>query len=168
MAIILRTPSTHLNKRFEFEVSNDNKIQIRKIVEPQNPEEAYTLNPPFFYDINAIRDLYLWLLSRQKIDGWVELGTKNETETPNAGTVEEWARSTTNPIGGFYGLTPHLKGRFATFIPPILEYMGLAEVEHKFVGNRMRARLRTGLGTTQHTYKKTIKLEIPQKKKAIA
>jgi hypothetical protein len=154
MAIVLRTPSTHLEKRFEFEVTLDNRIQIRKIVEPQNPREAYTLNPPFFYNLNAITDLYLWLLSRQENDGWVELGTKNETETPNAGTVEEWARSTTNPIGGFYGLTSRFRGRFATFIPPILEYMGLAEVEHNTGGNRMRARLRAGPVTTKHLYKK--------------
>jgi len=69
----------------------------------------------------------------------VELGTKNENEIPNARTVEEWARSESNPIGGFYGSTPRFRGRFATFVPPILEFMGFVEIEHNSSNNRIRA-----------------------------
>jgi len=92
----------------------------------------------FHYHLSAIRDLYLWL--RNDCDGdWVALGTKGEEETPRAGTVEEWARSPENPIGGWYGLTGGRRGRFASFIPPILELLRLAEVEHNPHNNRMRA-----------------------------
>lgn len=91
-----------------------------------------------YYHLDAINDLYLWLKNTMNKE-WVYLGTKNEDETPNQGTVEAWARSSTNPRGGFYGLKNGLKGRFATFVPPILEYMGLVEIEHGGKNNRIRA-----------------------------
>ena len=34
----------------------------------------------------------------------------------------------------------HLRGRFAMYVPPVLEHLGRAEVEHNPRGNRMRAR----------------------------
>ncbi len=161
MAIILRTPTHNRNRWFEFEVTPNQRIQIRSIQEdgtpeteeqPANPPDEYTLGEPFNYRLEAIRDLYLWLLSRQDNDEWMVLGSRNERLTGNAtlleGSVETWARP---PDNEWYGLTRELRGRFATFIPPILEYMGLAEVEHNNAnGNRMRARLRTQLVTTRH------------------
>jgi hypothetical protein len=33
-----------------------------------------------------------------------------------------------------------LRGRFANYVPPVLEQLGTVEVEHKARGNRMRAR----------------------------
>ena len=54
-------------------------------------------------------------------------------------TVEAWARSENNPIGGWYGLKKGLRGRFAMYMPPLLEALGLAEVEHNPRNNRMRA-----------------------------
>jgi len=69
----------------------------------------------------------------------VLLGPKNQQEVPTPGTVEEWARSLDDPLNRFYGLNEGLKGRFATFVPPILEYMGLVEIEHKGNNNRIRA-----------------------------
>lgn len=127
MTITLRTPS--LTSNFEFDISTLTLHQIRII--SRNGTE-------FFYHLDAIRDLYLWLKDTRNGE-WVELGTKNENETPNVGTVEEWARSRNNPIGDFYGLTPRFRGRFASFIPPILEFLGFAEVEHNPRNNRMRA-----------------------------
>ena len=50
-----------------------------------------------------------------------------------------WARSSTNPVGGWYGLKKGLRGRFANYVPPVLERLGLAEVEHNARNNRMRA-----------------------------
>lgn len=90
------------------------------------------------YDLRAIKDLYNWLRHEQNGE-WVYLGSKGEEESPDPHTVEAWARDTNNPIGGFYGLTKGRKGRFASYIPSILEYLGLAEVEHKGKNNRMRA-----------------------------
>lgn len=140
MAIVLTTPSTNLQRRFEFEVTRDDQIQISKIVESLNPAEHYTLNNPFHYRLEAIRDLYLWLRNENN-NGWVLLATRNEYIGENDpqlifGSVEAWARP---PINDWYGITPGLRGRFATFIPPILEYLGLAEVEHNPQNNRMRA-----------------------------
>jgi hypothetical protein len=53
--------------------------------------------------------------------------------------VEAWARSSSNPVGGRYGLQKGLRGRFGDYVPPVLEALGLAEVEHQPRNNRMRA-----------------------------
>jgi hypothetical protein len=89
-----------------------------------------------FYDARAIDDLYTML---KKYDEWMELGSSDEQKTAKEGTVEAWARSTNNPIGGWYGLKKGLRGRFGMYMPPLLEKLGLAEVEHNPRGNRMRA-----------------------------
>ncbi|HXQ76202.1 MAG TPA: hypothetical protein VN791_06870 [Acidimicrobiales bacterium] len=44
-----------------------------------------------------------------------------------------------NPVGGWYGLKKGLRGRFGNYVPPVLEVLGLAEVEHNARNNRMRA-----------------------------
>ena len=88
------------------------------------------------YDLRAIDDLYAML--KQHGD-WMELGSADEQKPAKEGTVEAWARSPTNPIGGWYGLKKGLRGRFGMYIPPLLEALGLAEVEHQARGNRMRA-----------------------------
>lgn len=153
MAIVLRTPTHNRNRWFEFEVIN-NQIQIRSIQEdgvpdapgvPGRPAGNYNLGVPFYYRLKAIKDLYVWLRLQRENDangGWVLLASRNEHIGPNDpplvdGSVEAWARP---PVSAnWYGLTDNLKGRFATFIPPILEYLGLAEVEHNARNNRMRA-----------------------------
>jgi hypothetical protein len=88
------------------------------------------------YDLRAIDDLYAML--KQHGD-WMELGSADEQKPAKEGTVEAWARSPTNPIGGWYGLKKGLRGRFGMYIPPLLEALGLTEVEHQAKGNRMRA-----------------------------
>ena len=70
---------------------------------------------------------------------WVLLGSKDEKAPTQPGTVEDWGRSPDNPIGGWYGLKKNFRGRFAMYIPPLMEYLGLAEVEHNKRNNRMRA-----------------------------
>jgi hypothetical protein len=70
---------------------------------------------------------------------WVALGSADEQKQAAAGTVEAWARATDNPAGGWYGLEKGLRGRFANYVPPVLETLGLAEVEHNARNNRMRA-----------------------------
>lgn len=88
------------------------------------------------YDLRIIEDLHRWL---QEQGDWVELGNADEQKPAKEGTVEAWARSEENPLGAWYGLKKGLKGRVGNYVPPVLEAMGLAEVEHNARGNRMRA-----------------------------
>jgi hypothetical protein len=68
------------------------------------------------------------------------IGSADENKPAAEGTVEAWGRAKTNPVGGFYGLKKGLRGRFGMYLPPVLEALGLAEVEHNPRNNRMRAR----------------------------
>lgn len=70
---------------------------------------------------------------------WVALGSADEGKEAAPDTVEAWGRSDTNPVGGWYGLKKGLRGRFGNYVPPVLEALGLAEVEHNARNNRMRA-----------------------------
>lgn len=70
---------------------------------------------------------------------WMPLGGADEQKVAAAGTVEAWGRSPKNAIGGWYGLKKGLRGRFGVYVPPVLEALGLAEVEHLPKNNRMRA-----------------------------
>jgi len=89
------------------------------------------------YDLRCIDDLHAMLVAR---GDWVPLGNADEQKQAAEGTVEAWARSDDNPIGGWYGLKKGLRGRFGNYVPPVMEELGLAEVEHQARGNRMRAR----------------------------
>ena len=71
---------------------------------------------------------------------WVPLGSADEQKPAVPGTVEAWARSADNPVGGWYGMKKGLRGRFANYVPPVMELLGLAEVEHGVKNNRIRAR----------------------------
>lgn len=88
------------------------------------------------YHLRAIDDLHAML--RQAGD-WVLLGSADEGKPVPDGTVEAWARADDNPVGGWYGLKKGLRGRFANYVPPVLEQLGLAEVEHNPRNNRARA-----------------------------
>jgi hypothetical protein len=90
-----------------------------------------------FYDYRCLADLHAMLKAKGT---WVELGSADEQKTAKEGTVEAWARSSTNPIGGWYGLKKGLRGRFAMYIPPLMEYLGLAELTHESKGNQMKAK----------------------------
>jgi hypothetical protein len=89
------------------------------------------------YRARAVDDLHAWLEER---GDWVPLGAADEQKPAAPGTVEAWARSADNPVGGWYGLKKGLRGRFGMYIPPLLEALGLAELEHNPRNNRMRAR----------------------------
>jgi hypothetical protein len=88
------------------------------------------------YAARCIEDLHAMLVAH---GDWMELGTADEQKEPAPGTVEAWARSPDNPVGGFYGLRKGYRGRFAMYVPPLLEVLGLAEVSHEKRGNSMRA-----------------------------
>jgi hypothetical protein len=88
------------------------------------------------YDKRAIDDLHAMLKAH---GDWMLLGSTDEQKPAPEGTVEAWARSESNPVGGWYGPKKGLRGRVANYIPPVMEALGMAEVEHKAKGNRMRA-----------------------------
>jgi uncharacterized protein DUF6855 len=88
------------------------------------------------YHLRCIDDLHQML--RQHGD-WMPLGNADEQKPAAPGTVEAWARSAENPVGGWYGLKKGLRGRFGNYVPPVLERLGLAELEHNPRNNRIRA-----------------------------
>jgi hypothetical protein len=90
-----------------------------------------------YYDFRCINDLYEML---KKHGDWMFLGGADEQKLAVEGTVEAWGRSTDNPIAGWYGLKKGLRGRFGVYIPPLMEELGLAEVEHNPRNNKMRAK----------------------------
>ena len=89
------------------------------------------------YDMRAIEDLHTML---RKHGDWMLLGSADEQKAAAEGTVEAWGRSAKNPVKGWYGLKKGLRGRFGMYMPPLLEELGLAEVEHNAKNNRMRAK----------------------------
>ncbi|MEP6659457.1 MAG: DUF6855 family protein [Acidimicrobiales bacterium] len=105
-----------------------------------------TLDPPALvvqvsktelrYHLRCIDDLHTMLVER---GDWVPLGNADEQKPAAEGTVEAWGRADDNPVGGWYGLKKGLRGRFANYVPPVLEQLRLAEVEHNPRNNRMRA-----------------------------
>jgi hypothetical protein len=88
------------------------------------------------YALRGIADLHAMLLAH---GDWMPLGSADEQKPAAEGTVEAWGRAKKNPVGGFYGLKKGLRGRFGMYVPPVLEALGLAEVEHNAKNNRMRA-----------------------------
>ena len=88
------------------------------------------------YHLRCIDDLHAML---KKHGDWMLLGSADEQKPAAEGTVEAWGRSAANPVKGFYGLKKGLRGRFGMYVPPVLEALGLAEVEHAPKNNRMRA-----------------------------
>ncbi|HXJ64261.1 MAG TPA: hypothetical protein VNN79_10950 [Actinomycetota bacterium] len=88
------------------------------------------------YQARAIEDLHAML---QANGDWMPLGSADEQKPAADGTVEAWGRSPDNPVGGWYGLRKGYRGRFGMYMPPLLEALGLAEVEHNPRNNRMRA-----------------------------
>jgi hypothetical protein len=88
------------------------------------------------YHLRCIDDLHAMLKAHAD---WMPLGSADEQKAAADGTVEAWARSPQNPVGGWYGLKKGLRGRFGMYVPPVLEALGLAEVEHNAKNNRMRA-----------------------------
>ncbi len=89
------------------------------------------------YDIRCIDDLHAML---KAAGGWVELGGADEQKPAKDGTVEAWGRSSSNPVGGWYGRKKGLRGRFGVYVPPLMEELGLCELEHNPKNNRMRAK----------------------------
>jgi hypothetical protein len=88
------------------------------------------------YQLRCLEDLHAMLKAH---GDWMLLGSADEQKPAAEGTVEAWGRSPNNPVGGWYGLKKGLRGRFGMYIPPLMEALQLAEVEHNPKNNRMRA-----------------------------
>ena len=88
------------------------------------------------YHLRCIEDLHAMLVAH---GDWMPLGSADEQKPAAEGTVEAWGRSADNPVGGWYGFKKGLRGRFGMYVPPVLEALRLAEVEHNERNNRMRA-----------------------------
>jgi hypothetical protein len=122
----LKTPSG----QSEFVAFRDPSLEVRALVVQVGKTELR-------YQLRCIDDLHAMLRAR---GDWVALGNADEQKPAAEGTVEAWGRSADNPVGGWYGLKKGLRGRFGNYVPPVLEVLGLAEVEHGPRNNRMRAR----------------------------
>ena len=95
------------------------------------------------YQLRAIKDLQAML---EKRGDWVELGNADEGKPVKDGSVEAWARAADNPVGGYYGLRKGYRGRFANYVTPVLELLGVVELEHGPRNNRVRAKALTARG----------------------
>ena len=90
------------------------------------------------YDARCLNDLHAMLT---KAGNWVELGGTDETKARKGRNSRGVGSALPdNPIGGWYGLKKGLRGRFGVYVPPLMEALGLAEVEHLPKNNRMRAK----------------------------
>ena len=88
------------------------------------------------YQLRALEDAHALLI---KHGDWMPLGNADEGKPTKEGTLEHWARSESNPIGGYYGLRKGYRGRFANYVTPVMELLGLVELEHNARNNRVRA-----------------------------
>lgn len=88
------------------------------------------------YQWRCVDDLHAML---KEYGDWMPLGSADEQKPAANGTVEAWGRSADNPVGGWYGVKKGLRGRFGMYVPPLMEALGLAELEHNARNNRMRA-----------------------------
>ncbi len=88
------------------------------------------------YLARAVDDLHAMLVAH---GDWMPLGSADESKAAAEGTVEAWGRSESNPVGGWYGQRKGYRGRFGMYLPPLLEALGLVELEHEARNNRMRA-----------------------------
>jgi hypothetical protein len=89
------------------------------------------------YHLRCIEDLHAMLKAH---GGWMDLGNADEQKEAKPGTIEAWGRSPDNPVGGWYGIKKGLRGRFGNYVPPVLEALGLVELEHNPRNNRVRAK----------------------------
>jgi hypothetical protein len=122
---VLRTPPGSS----EFQAFRDEKLDPPALVVQVGSTEVR-------YQLRAIDDLHAML---KEHGDWMPLGSADEQKPAAEGTVEAWARSPKNPVGGWYGLKKGLRGRFGMYVPPVMEALKLAEVEHLPKNNRMRA-----------------------------
>src|SRR5205085_10193155 len=114
----------------EFEAYRDPNANPRALVVQVGATELR-------YHLRRIDDLHAML---KEAGDWIPLGVADEQKAAKPDTIVVWGRSESNPVGGWYGFKKGLRGRFANYVPPVLDALDLAEVEHNPRNNRMRAR----------------------------
>jgi len=122
---ILKTPP----QSSEFEVWKDETLDTPALM-------VQVGKTRLSYQLRALEDAHAMLKSH---GDWMPLGNADEGKPTKEGTLEHWARSQSNPVGGYYGLRKGYRGRFANYVGPTLELLGLAELEHNPRNNRIRA-----------------------------
>jgi hypothetical protein len=122
---VLKTPSG----QSEFTAFRDETLEPPALVVQVGKTELR-------YHLSCIDDLRAML---KEHGDWMPLGSADEQKPAPEGSVEAWGRAKSNPVKGWYGLKKGLRGRFGNYVPPVLEVLKLAEVEHKPKANRMRA-----------------------------
>lgn len=123
--LLLKTPPLSSEYTMHVDVKDDKEVLVCTV--------GKTV---LYYDIRIIEHLHHMLL---EYGDWIVLGSKDEKVEAKPDTVEFWGRSSDNPIGGWYGLRKGFRGRVGMYIPPLMEALGYAEVEHNKRNNRMRA-----------------------------
>ena len=122
---VLQTPPLSSRYTLHRDVRNDAEVLVCTV--------GKTV---LLYDARCLDDLHAMLKAH---GDWIDLGSADEQKPAKTGTVEAWGRDETNPVGGWYGLKKGLRGRFGMYLPPLMEHLGLAELEHYPRNNRMRA-----------------------------
>ena len=123
---VLKTPS----QQAEFEAYRDESLDPPALVVKAGKTELR-------YHLRCLEDLQAMLKAH---GDWMPLGSADEQKPAAEGTVEAWGRSPKNPVKGWYGIKKGFRGRFGMYVPPVLEVLGMAEVEHNPRNNRMRAK----------------------------
>ena len=122
---LLKTPS----QTSEFQVWKDETASPPRLVVQVGTTQLS-------YHLRGLEDCEAMLKAR---GDWVPLGNADEGKPCAEGSVEAWARDEGNPVGGYYGLRKGYRGRFANYVTPVLELLGLAQLEHGPKNNRVRA-----------------------------
>lgn len=122
---ILETPP----KSSQFEAWRDEETEIPALL-------IQVGKTRLSYHLRAIEDAHSMLKAHSD---WMLLGNADEGKPTKTGTFEHWARSEGNPVGGYYGLRKGYRGRFANYVSPVMEILGLVELEHNARNNRLRA-----------------------------
>jgi hypothetical protein len=123
---LLKTPSL----TSEFQVWRDAESQVPRLVVQVGTTQLS-------YQLRAIEDCHAML---KAAGDWVALGNADEGKPTPDGSIEAWARAENNPVGGYYGLRKGYRGRFANYVTPVMELLGLIELEHGPRNNRARAK----------------------------
>lgn len=122
--LILKTPTLSSEYTMHTDIKDGKKIIVCTV--------GKTV---LHYDYKCLKDTHQMLLLH---NDWLELGSKDEGKDTKPNTLEEWARSSNNPVGGYYGLKKGFRGRFANYIPPLMEHLGMVELTHEKRGNKLK------------------------------
>ncbi len=122
---LLKTPS----QTSDFQVWRDTAADPPRLV-------VQVGSTQLSYRLSGMEDCHAMMRKR---GDWVALGNADEEKPVQEGSIEAWARDPSNPVGGYYGIRKGYRGRFANYVLPVMEMLGLVELEHAARNNRARA-----------------------------